>query len=272
MLPAGGADVRDEFTDPGRHRSSPQGQFCPTCGRHEPDPWARFCGACGGTIDVPSESGQIRGGAPETVQVPAAPVAPGRYDLPPSPHVAQAPQYPAAYAPANAYQAASAPPMVYRIPSVGIGGSARMGAAVVAAFSLVPCLLTAFAGAWLVHEARKMFDSWQSATVRVPAFVTSVDLTMNFIDLLRLRPIYDILIAWDDRLWMTFAVIWLIPWVALIVAGALFAIVMAVIYNIVGRMGGGLRVTVTPDQATSQAWAAPMSPPAHAPWPPDGRR
>jgi hypothetical protein len=169
--------------------------------------------------------------------------------------------------------AAPAPvPLVYRVPSIGLGGAARIGAAVVAAFSLVPCILVAFAGSWGVHAARQMFDTWQSASVRIPAVVTSVDLTMNFVDLLRLRPIYETLISWDDRLWMTFTVLWLVPWIGSIVAGALFAILLALVYNIVGGMGGGLRVTVTPDQlAQSQAWSAPL-PPASQSWTSEARR
>jgi hypothetical protein len=162
---------------------------------------------------------------------------------------------------------------VYRIPSVGLGGAMRLGSAAIAAFSLVPCLLIAFAGAWLIHRGRLLLESWQSAAVRVPAVVTNVEVHMNFVDLLQLRPFLNILISWDDRLWLTFAILWLIPWFCLIVAGALFALVLALIYNLVGAMGGGLRVTATPDEASASGAWSPALPAGQPPtWPAEGRR
>jgi hypothetical protein len=260
MLPDGGVDVRDEFGGQGGHQSGPQGQYCPTCGRFEPDVWARFCGACGGTLDAPGSSGTEPGAGSTSGRAPAMPTP----QVPPTPHYA--PSYPAA---AATYGIAD-PRMVYRIPSVGIWGAARIGAAVVAAFSLIPCLAIGFVTAWLVHQTRVLLDSWQSAALRVPAIVTNVDVRLNFIDLLQLRSLLDVATYWDDRLWMTFAIAWLVPWFVVIVGGVLFAVLLAVVYNIVGGMGGGLRVSVTPDGvAAPQAWS---SQPPSAPWPVEGPR
>jgi hypothetical protein len=164
--------------------------------------------------------------------------------------------------------------VVYRVPSVGLWGSARIGAAVSAAFTLLPCLLIAFIGAWCVHALRVLLDSWLAANVPVPVPLVRVDLTMNFVDLLHLRPIYNLLISWDNHLWLTFVVIWLIPWAVWILAGALFGLVLALIYNLVGSMGGGLRLTMTPDEAAlpPTSWSAPMSPGPPPTWSADRNR
>lgn len=163
--------------------------------------------------------------------------------------------------------------VVYRVPSVGLWGSARIGAAVSAASTLLPCLLLGFLGAWGVHALRRLLDSWLAASVPVPVPLVRVDLTMNFIELLQLRPIYNMLISWDDRLWLTFAIIWLIPWVISILGGALFGLVLALIYNLVGSMGGGLRLTLSPDEAIPpETWSAPMSPGPPPTWAADRQR
>ena len=90
----------------------------------------------------------------------------------------------------------------------------------------------------------------------VPVPLVSVSITMNFIELLHLRAIYDQFISWDDRLWLTFAVLWLVPWAVWILAGALFGLMLAMIYNLVGTMGGGLRLTVSPDDVESPSATA----------------
>jgi hypothetical protein len=167
-------------------------------------------------------------------------------------------------------------PVVYTVPSVGYLGPARIGAAVTAAFMLLPCVTLGFIGAWLVHAGRRLLDSWLVASIPVPIPITPINLPMNFVDLLRLRPVYDVLIYWDDRLWLTFAILWLVPWVAWIVAGTIFAVVLAAIYNLVGKLGGGIRVTMVPTSATplgppaaTSAWT-PGQPGSSAPWPGQG--
>jgi hypothetical protein len=172
-------------------------------------------------------------------------------------------------------------PIAYTVPSVGFAGPARIGAAVAAAFTLVPCVLFGFVGAWLVHAGRSLLQSWLNASVRVPVPVVSVDLNMNFIELLKLRSIFDSFIYWDDRLWLTFALLWLVPWAVWILAGALFGVILAAVYNLIGKLGGGMRVTLSP---SAQAAAGPPvsstvwphgtqpGPPAAWPGPPEGRR
>jgi hypothetical protein len=154
------------------------------------------------------------------------------------------------------------------VPSVGYLAPARIGAAVSAAFTLLPCVLFAFAGAWLVHAARDRVQSWQNASVRVPVPVVSVDLNMNFVDLLHLRDIFNVLIYWDDRLWLTFAILWLAPWLVGIVGGALFGVLLAAIYNLIGNLGGGIKVTLVP--TADPAAGAGMALTGWAPGPPSG--
>jgi hypothetical protein len=159
--------------------------------------------------------------------------------------------------------------IMYRVPSVGIGGAARMGAGVSAAFTLLPCLIVAFLGSWGVHALRKLLDSWLAANVRVPVPLVNVDLTMNFVELLHVRPLYDQLISWDERLWLAFAILWLVPWALWIVAGALFGLMVALIYNMVGKAGGGLHVTLARDDTAVPAiWSEPMSPGPPPTWSP----
>ena len=252
----------DSPTPAGLSRGS-QGQRCASCGHVEPDPWARFCGVCGASF---GQAGARVAGPPGTppVQRPVAqPVQPQPY--------AGAP-----FGPADRPQ-----PLTYTIPSVGFAGPARIGAAVAAAFSLVPCVVFGFLGAWLVHAGRQLLNSWLNASVRVPVPVVSVDLNMNFIELLKLRPIFDVFIYWDDRLWLTFALLWLLPWVLWIISGAIFGVLLAAIYNLIGKLGGGVRVTLAPPTSaappppvSSTVWPAGTQPGPPAAWPgaPEQRR
>jgi hypothetical protein len=254
----------DEPPTPARLTRPDQGQRCVSCGHLEPDPWARFCGVCGGTLAAT--------GAPTNVT-----------NAPHKPPVQYAPSAPPAQ-PYGAYQVGPSygpQPITYTIPSVGFAGSARIGAAVAAAFTLVPCVLFGFLGAWLVHAGRDLLQSWINASVRVPVPLVSVDLNMNFIELLKLRSLFDVFIYWDDRLWLTFALLWLVPWVLWIVAGALFGVILAAVYNIVGKLGGGVRVTLSPDAqaaarpaVSSTVWPQGTQPGPPAGWsgPPEPRR
>jgi hypothetical protein len=162
-------------------------------------------------------------------------------------------------------------PIIYTIPSVGFSGPARIGAAVSAAFMLVPCVLFAFAVTWLIHWARDLMDSWRSAQISVPAVVTTVNVNVNFLDLMRLHAVHGKLVYWDEHLWLAFAVVWLVPWVVWIIAGALFAVLLALIYNLIGKMGGGMRVTLRPNTThaggpPAGAWQQPQQN-----WPPAPR-
>src|SRR5204863_7598826 len=99
--PAGGVDVRDDYTEPGGHRPTPQGQYCPSCGAHEADPWARFCGSCGATLDGASATATTPGNPAGRSPVPPAPAPPGGYDVSPRPYQPPAAPYAATYAPAS---------------------------------------------------------------------------------------------------------------------------------------------------------------------------
>jgi hypothetical protein len=250
----------DESPTPAGLSRGSQGQRCASCGHLEPDPWARFCGVCGAPFGPAGVGPGGPAGTPPIQRPVAQPVQPQPY--------AGAPFGPGG----------QAQPIIYTIPAVGFAGPARIGAAVAAAFMLLPCVFFAFLGAWLVHAGRDLLASWLNASVRVPVPVVSVDLNMNFIELLRLRRIFDIFIYWDDRLWLTFAVLWLVPWVGWIVAGAVFGVMLAAIYNLIGKLGGGVRVTLAPENlATAQpvvsstVWPQP-GPPGAWPGPPEPRR
>ncbi|MCC7370895.1 MAG: hypothetical protein IT306_20950 [Chloroflexi bacterium] len=252
-----------------------QGQRCAACGQLEADPWARFCGVCGGALGTTAApvAGRVGGHGPSAAPAPFPP--PAQY--PPQPGAAGA-AYPPMQRPGPAPAApygggvpAANVPVEYTIPSIGFGGPARIGAAVGASFMLLPCVLFAFGGVWLIHWSRELLDSWRSATVQVPVPVVSVNLNMNFIDLLRLHAVYDMLVYWDGHLWLAFGLLWLLPWVLWIVAGSLFGMLMALVYNIIGKIGGGMRVTLRPSDPGSGAAAGPwptQQQPAAWPGPP----
>jgi hypothetical protein len=117
-----------------------QGQRCAACGHAEPDAYARFCGVCGSTLGQGSPAAQRPHLQPEPAM---------RYGTvaPPMP----------SYGPGSAGQAGHVErpePILYTVPSVGFGGPARIGAAVAAAFTLLPCVLFGFIGAFLIHASR----------------------------------------------------------------------------------------------------------------------
>ena len=152
---------------------------------------------------------------------------------------------------------------------MGFSGPAQYGAVIAAFFMLVPSLLFASLGSWVVHAGRDLMDSWQHASVKLPVLgFVSADLPLNFIDLMRLRPIYDQFIYWDDRLWLVFALMFLVPWLIWIVAGAVFGLLFGAAYNLVGSTGGGFKVRLRPADVARSGVAAP--PMGWAPGPPPG--
>jgi hypothetical protein len=261
----------DDQPTPANLGRSPQGQRCASCGHTEPDRWARFCGVCGGTLGAGGAALAGGGVAPGPTPGREPPVRYGTVAPASQPYAA----VPAQQA-AQVSQVDHAQSVLYTVPSVGFGGPARLGAAVAAGFTLLPSVLFAFLGAWLVHWGRDTLNSWQTAVVQVPVPLVNVSLGMNFIDLLHMRRVFDILIYWDDRLWLTFVILWLVPWVVWILAGAFFGVLLATIYNTMGKMGGGMRVTMVPaaspgqPYAQSTAWSS--SPPAAWSGPPQQRR
>ena len=193
----------------------PGGRVCSACGRTEAEPTARFCGTCGGALHTPA----AYEGLAATATFPAPPPAVG----------ATAP-------------IARSSVVTYSVPYVGFAALTRVGGAVGAAFWLVPCLLFALAGSWLVHWLRTLLDAWVRLEIRVP--VINVGLPLNFVDMLRLKGIHDFLIYWDDRLGIAFAALWLVPWTVAILAAALFALTIALVYNSFGRLAGGVEVNL----------------------------
>jgi hypothetical protein len=237
----------DDSPTPARPARSIQGQRCPSCGHLEADAFARFCGVCGGALGQGGHQGAGQPGGPAAQRPPMqhepavryGTVAPPMQSYPPGP-IGQ----PGPFGqPAPVERPDS---VLYTVPSIGFGGPARIGAAVSAGFGLLPCVLFGFIGAWLVHWARDLVESWQSASVKLPIPLVNADLGMNFVELMHLRPILDKLIYWDERLWLVFAIMWLVPWVVWILAGAFFGVLLAAIYNIIGKMGGGVQVRMVP--------------------------
>ena len=275
----------DDATGPARQQRPAQGQRCPACGHAEPDLQARFCGVCGAALGgAPASGGQV--GYP----APAAPPAqfPGQsYDAP-ARRTPTGP--PAPYAPAPGAQGAaySPSPATYAVPQLDLVGAGQIGAIVSAVFSLLPCLLAGWIVASVVSGLRWVLDSWTAASIRIPIPIAALDVPVNYIDLFRLRSLYDGVIFWDDRLWLTFGLTFLIPWLFSIAVGALFGGMLAAIYNAVGKSSGGMRVTLVPTQAlpagqagTGGAWTPPPGPPSGPPqqqgwsqqqgWQPDRR-
>jgi hypothetical protein len=148
----------------------------------------------------------------------------------------------------------SLPRTTYAVPSVNLVGAAQIGAGISAVCSLIPCLLLAGFASKLVSDLRWVLDSWTTASFRVPVPVVAVDVPVNYIDLFRLRSLYDSAIYWDDRLVLLFALVFLVPWILSILIGALFGTTLAGVYNAVGATTGGMRVTLVPGSA------APLEP------------
>jgi hypothetical protein len=172
--------------------------------------------------------------------------------------VAQPAQPMQAYAPAPGQYGAPQPlpRTVYAVPSVNLVGAAQIGAAISAVFGLIPCLLFAGFIAKMVSDLRWMLDSWITASFRVPVPVIAVDVPVNYIDLFRMRALYDFVVYWDDHIVVLFALLFLLPWIFSIISGALYGTTLAGIYNAVGATTGGVRVTLVPGNAS------PPPPPA----------
>jgi hypothetical protein len=170
--------------------------------------------------------------------------------------------------------------VVYAVPRIDLVGAGQIGAAISAAFNLLPCLVFAWGVTSLVSGVRWILDALTGASIRIPIPIASVDVPVNYVDLFRLRPLYDAVIFWDDRLWLTFILFFVVPWLLSIVAGALYGGTLAAIYNVVGKASGGMRVTLVSPQVTPPdapaAWAPPLpsAPPAwpNQGWPPPDQR
>ena len=204
-------------------------------------------------------------------------------------------QFPAHAYPPPARQAPSGPPMaaypagpvqpgggyvpqpiVHTVPSIGPLGAGTVGAAVSAAFTVVPCLLFAWFITGLIGAARGVLDALARASLRIPIPIASVDVPVNYVDLFQLRDLYDNVVSLDNQVWLAFMFIFGIPWVIFIVCGGLCGIVLALIYNSVGAASGGIRVKLVPvyqaPPGPPTAWqSGPPGPPANQPpWPNQG--
>lgn len=218
-----------------------------------------------GAVPVSSPSGPTaqfpaHGYAPPARQAPSAPPMPAYPSGPGQPGAGYAPQ-----------------PTVYTIPSIGPLGAGLVGAAISAAFSLVPCLLFAWLITGLVGAARRVLDALARASLRIPIPIASVDVPVNYVDLFQLRGLYDSVVSLDNQIWLAFMFLFGIPWLVFIVCGGLCGIVLALIYNSVGAASGGIRVKLVPvlqaPAGPPAAWPAmPPGPPVNAPpaWPNQG--
>jgi hypothetical protein len=154
------------------------------------------------------------------------------------------------------------------VPSVNLVGAAQIGAAISAMFSVVPCLLFAGIACKLVSDLRWVLDSWTTASFRVPIPVVAVDVPVNYIDLFRLRSLYNFMIYWDDRVVLLFVLLFLAPWIFSIISGALYGTTLAAIYNAVGATTGGMRVTLVPGSGSGAPQGQPLPQQTWAPGPP----
>ena len=180
------------------------------------------------------------------------------------------------------------PAGLYAVPSVDLVGAGQIGAAISAVFNLVPCLLLAWGVSSFVSGLRWVLESLTTASIRVPIPFASVDVPVNYIDLFRLRSFYNSILYWDERLWLVFLLVFLVPWLLSIVGGALYGGLFAAIYNMVGKSSGGTRVRLVPmhdrpvgPAAQPVAWPGgqlPRPPPGQPPgwqqqgWPSEPRR
>ncbi len=114
---------------------------------------------------------------------------------------------------------------------------ARMGALVGAAVSLLPCLLFAVVGVMFVDWLGWLLESWVLHGIRINLGDAGGPMTLA--QLLGLYDVHLSISLWQEhRLW-TFAALWLVPWVVLTAIAALFAIFLALLYNLVAALSGG---------------------------------
>jgi hypothetical protein len=209
----------DDSSVPTGQHAHPGGHACPSCGRIEPVAGARFCGTCGTALRVDVyEAHPARVGHAVLPAVPGAAVG----------HLAP-------IAPASVPARTT-----YAVPRIGSLALARVGGIVGGLFSLPLCLVFAFLGTSAVHAVRTVLDGWVRQELRVP--IVNAGLSMNFVRLLGLEGPHGFFSYWDDRLVMLFAILWLVPWGLAILGAALFAALLALIYNLFGRLGGGAEV------------------------------
>jgi hypothetical protein len=218
-----------------------------------------------GTPAGPTAQFPAHGYAPPARQAPSAPPMPAYPPGPIQPGAGYGPQ-----------------PTVYTVPSIGLMGAGLVGAAISAAFTLVPCLIFAWFITVLVGAARGVLDALARASLRIPIPIASVDVPVNYVDLFQLRGLYDSVVSLDNQIWLAFMTLFGIPWLIFIVCGGLCGITLALIYNSVGAASGGMRVKLVPVRqgpaGPPAAWQPP-GPPTNAPpawpnqgWPPEPRR
>ena len=143
------------------------------------------------------------------------------------------------------------------MPFIDLVGAGQIGAAISAVFNLVPCLLFAWGVSSFVSGLRWVLDALTTASIRVPVPLAAIDVPVNYIDLFRLRSFYNSMIYWDDRLWIVFLLVFLLPWIFSIVGGALYGTTLAAIYNMVGKTSGGMRVRLVAPQSFPSGQAGP---------------
>lgn len=192
------------------------GWTCAACGRLEVSADARFCGSCGGPL-VPATA--ARADTSELQHAPALSTALHRTST-------------------------LASGGNYAVPYMGYIALAKVGAGVAALVWLFPCFFLAVFGTSAVHYIRTTLDVLARQQARVP--VVGVDLPLNFVTLLRLEALHRFSIYWDDRLAFLFAAVWLAPWAGMIIGGAVFAVAVALVYNVVGKVSGGVQVRLDP--------------------------
>ncbi|HZO25249.1 MAG TPA: hypothetical protein VFH48_04560 [Chloroflexota bacterium] len=262
----------DDRTNPPHQARQAHGQRCPGCGNLDPDPLARFCGVCGtamGHLAAPPASP-----TGPTAQFPAPTHG---YDPPARRAPAPPPMQSYVPGPSPASFGPGPSQAVYAVPSIDLVGAGQIGAAISAVFNLIPCLLFAWGCTSLVSGTRWVLDALTTASIRVPVPLASIDVPVNYIDLFRLRPFYNFMVYWDDRLWLVFALLFLVTWVVSIIGGALYGGTLAAVYTMVGKASGGMRVTLVPTQSAPLGQPSPPAawqpgPPAGAPpaWPNQG--
>ena len=130
----------------------------------------------------------------------------------------------------------------YRVRRVAAGALARQGAIAGLLVGLAPGALAGALLAVLFRMAHQTVETWR--TVRLP-LPLGASATVNFVDLLRLNGLLDVLRSWDSPL-LTVLVVTVAAMLVGALAGAAIGFLGGALYNAGAHAGGGVVIELDP--------------------------
>jgi uncharacterized membrane protein len=132
-----------------------------------------------------------------------------------------------------------APTSRYRIRRVAPGAFVRHGAIAGLLVALLPGIAIGVLTGYLVRTARLTLEGWRAVRIPLPAGLSA---TVDFVELLRLAPLFQTLRGWDAAAWLVPSTVVLGALVAGALLGAVVSLVLVLLLNLASRAGGGLTV------------------------------